>query len=61
MKQKRHQLRKREEALHKRDAATYLIHAEAPHYDFIKNDTCVLYPEVTQGVSGQDQVLQQSD
>ncbi|KAL9528556.1 hypothetical protein SMMN14_07729 [Sphaerulina musiva] len=53
MKQKRHQMRKREQAaqeLAKRgNVTTFAIHAEAPHYDFIKNDTCILYPETTQG------------
>lgn len=53
MKQKRHQMRKREQAaqeLAKREnVTTFAIHAEAPHYDFIKNDTCILYPETTQG------------
>lgn len=48
MKQKRHALRKREEARRKRDT-TFTIHGAAPHYDFITNDTCVLSPEVTQG------------
>jgi hypothetical protein len=43
MKQKRHQLRKRGET------TDFTIHAEAPTYDFIKNETCILYPEVTQG------------
>jgi len=42
MKQKRHQLRKRE-------TTDFTIHAEAPTYDFIKNESCILYPEVTQG------------
>ena len=42
-KQKRHQLRKRGEA------TDFTIHAEAPTYDFIKNESCILYPEVTQG------------
>lgn len=42
MKQKRHQMRKRE-------TTDFTIHAEAPTYDFIKNETCILYPEVTQG------------
>jgi protocatechuate 3,4-dioxygenase beta subunit len=28
---------------------TYQIKAAAPHYDFLKNDTCILTPEVTQG------------
>lgn len=28
---------------------TYVIHAEAPTYDFLKNDTCILAPEITQG------------
>ncbi|CAK3935353.1 aromatic compound dioxygenase [Lecanosticta acicola] len=56
MKTKRHQMRKRQE-LEKRGLrpgiddvdTTYVIHAEAPKYDFLKNDTCVLTPEVTQG------------
>jgi hypothetical protein len=43
MKQKRHQMRKRSES------TDFTIHAEAPTYDFIKNETCILYPEVTQG------------
>jgi len=43
MKQKRHQLRKRSEP------TDFTIHAEAPTYDFIKNESCILYPEVTQG------------
>lgn len=53
MKQKRHQSRKREqaaEALAKRgNETTFAIHADAPRYDFIKNDSCILYPETTQG------------
>lgn len=53
MKQKRHQMRKREqaaEALAKRgNETTFTIHADAPRYDFIKNDSCILYPETTQG------------
>lgn len=52
MKQKRHQVRKRQEAaaLAKRnEESKFTIHAEAPHYDFIKNDSCILYPETTQG------------
>ena len=49
MKQKRHALRKREEALRKRDSIDWTIHSAAPHYDFITNDTCILAPEVTQG------------
>lgn len=48
MKAKRHQLRKRQK-MEKRDDTTYVIHAEAPTYDFLKNDTCVLTPEITQG------------
>lgn len=55
MKAKRHQMRKRE--LQKRGLrpgiddtdTTYVIHAEAPKYDFLKNDTCILAPEITQG------------
>jgi hypothetical protein len=45
MKQKRHQVRKRDRA----ETTDFTIHAEAPTYDFIKNESCVLYPEVTQG------------
>lgn len=56
MKAKRHQMRKRQE-LEKRGLrpgiddteTTYVIHAEAPKYDFLKNDTCILAPEITQG------------
>ncbi|KAF2161912.1 hypothetical protein M409DRAFT_58688 [Zasmidium cellare ATCC 36951] len=56
MKAKRHQIRKRQD-LEKRglrqgidDTTTdYVIHAEAPKYDFLKNDTCILAPEITQG------------
>jgi hypothetical protein len=36
--------------MRKRSESTdFTIHAEAPTYDFIKNETCILYPEVTQG------------
>lgn len=28
---------------------TVMVHSEAPHYQTIQNDTCVLSPEVTQG------------
>lgn len=57
MKQKRHAQRKRDEALSKRglrpgidDAETdFVIHGEAPKYDFIKNESCILTPEVSQG------------
>jgi len=45
MKQKRHQIRKRDRS----ETAEFTIHAEAPTYDFIKNESCILYPEVTQG------------
>ncbi|KAJ5661374.1 aromatic compound dioxygenase [Penicillium longicatenatum] len=49
-KMKRHALRRREMA--KRDLngeTTYEIHAEAPKYDFLKNGTTVLTPEVSEG------------
>ena len=48
MKRKRHLQRKRDLAA-KRDTTDYMIHAQAPHYDFLKNDTCLLFPETTQG------------
>ena len=48
MKRKRHLQRKRDLAA-KRDTTDYAIHAQAPHYDFLKNDTCLLFPETTQG------------
>lgn len=50
MKRKRHLQRKRDLAA-KRDLETteYTINAVAPHYDFLKNDTCLLFPETTQG------------
>lgn len=40
---------------------TIQIHTEAPYYDFIQNDTCVLTPEVTEGpyVWPQSQTLRQ--
>lgn len=48
MKRKRHVQRKRDLAA-KRDTTDYTIHAQAPHYDFLTNDTCLLFPETTQG------------
>lgn len=33
--------------------ATFQITTEAPYYDVIQNDTCVLTPEVTQGLCSQ--------
>ncbi|EKG20923.1 hypothetical protein MPH_01787 [Macrophomina phaseolina MS6] len=42
-------LRKRALDLEERGNTTYQITTEAPYYDVIQNDTCVLTPEVTQG------------
>lgn len=42
MKRKRHLQRKRE-------ITDYTIHADAPKYNFLKDDTCILRPEVDQG------------
>lgn len=44
---KRSALRKRD--LETRSNATYQITTEAPFYEVIQNDTCVLTPEVTEG------------
>ncbi|KAF7187803.1 hypothetical protein HII31_10703 [Pseudocercospora fuligena] len=46
MKQKRHSLRKRSASNFN---TTYEIHTQAPTYDFLKNDTCVLFPEAVKG------------
>lgn len=43
MKRKRHLQRKRE-------ITDYTIHADAPKYNFLKDDTCILRPEVDQGM-----------
>lgn len=46
MKRNRHAMRKRDLSANE---TVYEIHAEAPPYDFIKNDTCILTPEATDG------------
>lgn len=58
MKRSRHAMRKRDLSA---NDTVYEIHAEPPPYDFIKNDTCILTPEATDGPYWfpQSQVLRQ--
>ncbi|KAL3481309.1 Intradiol ring-cleavage dioxygenase [Aspergillus californicus] len=47
-----HQARRWDRNLARRwhgDATTYQVHTEAPYFETIQNDTCVLTPEVTEG------------
>lgn len=47
---KRYDQRMTKRAVEKRaENATYTITTEAPYYDVIQNDTCVLSPEITWG------------
>lgn len=47
---KRYDQRMNKRAVEKRaENASYTITTEAPYYDVIQNDTCVLSPEVTWG------------
>lgn len=47
---KRYEQRMAKRAVEKRaENASYTITTEAPYYDVIQNDTCVLSPEVTWG------------
>ncbi|EOD48862.1 putative protocatechuate -dioxygenase beta subunit protein [Neofusicoccum parvum] len=52
---------KRDLELERSGNTTYQITTEAPYYDVIQNDTCVLTPEVTQGpyVWPRSQILRQ--
>lgn len=50
MNQKRYEKRNfAKRAIEARANVTYQITTEAPYYEVIQNDTCVLTPEVTQG------------
>ena len=51
MKRNRHAMRRRALSLSDDDdgTTTYTITAEAPKYDFLKNDTCILTPETSPG------------
>lgn len=52
MKRDRHTMRKRNLAARSNDGdgnTTYTITAAAPKYDFLKNDTCILTPETSNG------------
>lgn len=47
---KRYDQRLAQQAVEKRaENASYTITTEAPYYDVIQNDTCVLSPEITWG------------
>ncbi|KAL4931348.1 intradiol ring-cleavage dioxygenase [Aspergillus undulatus] len=62
MKRKNHALRRRDISIDTNDdIATYLIHANAPKYEFIKNESCILTPETSNGpyVYPRSQVLRQ--
>lgn len=49
MNKKRNERRMAKRDLERRNTATFQITTEAPHYETIQNDTCVLTPEVTAG------------
>ncbi|PWY74781.1 aromatic compound dioxygenase [Aspergillus eucalypticola CBS 122712] len=51
MKRNRHAMRRRALSLFDGDGdtTTYTITADAPKYDFLKNDTCILTPETSTG------------
>ncbi|RDH32748.1 Intradiol ring-cleavage dioxygenase [Aspergillus welwitschiae] len=64
MKRKRHAMRRRALSPSEDDGrgtTTYTITADAPKYDFLKNDTCILTPETSTGpyIYPRSQVLRQ--
>ncbi|KAJ6187273.1 hypothetical protein N7519_002181 [Penicillium mononematosum] len=50
MKRKSHALRRRDMSIDPNIGITdYIVHAHAPKYDFIKNESCILTPEASNG------------
>lgn len=64
MKKKRHEIRKAKRSIPESVSknATYVVHGVAPTYDFLKEDACVLTPEVSDGpyVYPESQLLRQN-